>query len=205
MTKTEKTMISTEKEIAKVTKSLERYEAICAKKEALCIKLGCNWTEEEWMALRDTEIPQKQLVAHLELGVAATNVDDTKYRLEKLEIRLARVAKQFAEENAKNEAFREMLQQASEQETKLLTTKSEEEYQIWLKQFKEDCLKDGITVEDACSRFVYGTTPTGKRFMISSNNGHAERSWHCYSVRVENDTLFTSGEFWRAYRAVKMN
>lgn len=70
---------------------------------------------------------------------------------------------------------------------------------------KQDCLKDGIVVEDACSSFIYGTTPSGKSFMISSNDGYTERSWHCYSVRINGNTIFTSGEFWRAYNAVKFN
>ena len=59
--------------------------------------------------------------------------------------------------------------------------------------------KDGITLE---ARY-YGTTPNGKRFYIERNNGVTFRSMHCFTLTIDGETIFTSGEFWRAYAEIK--
>ena len=221
MTMNEKKMESIEKEIAKLAKSLERYERILEKKTAICIKLGCNWTDKEYENIinqlhkrhegetivpfgnDDDLITGKQNGAYFDKEIAKDNVDDCKRKLENTERRYLKVSETVRHENEKNEKFRKAYAQASEMERQMLREKAEEEYQKWLAWFKAECLKDGITVEEACNSWVVGYTPNGKRFCFIINNGYTERSWHCYSLRIDGNTVFTSGEFWRCYDTVK--
>ena len=221
MTMNEKKMESIEKEIAKIAKSLERYEAILAKKTEVCIKLNCNWTDEEYknriqqlharhegaqvvfFGEDDDLITEKQNSAWFDKGIAEDNVEDSKRRLANAEKRYTKISEAVRTENEKNEAFKKAYERASEMERKMLAKKSEEEYQKWLEEFKAECLKDGVVIEDASNWFVRGITPSGKRFFFVINSGYTERSWHCYSLRIEGNTIFTSGEFWRCYNTVK--
>lgn len=66
---------------------------------------------------------------------------------------------------------------------------------------QREWLKDNIVLE---SRYC-GTTPKGKAFAIYENNGITERSNHCYTLRIAGATVFTSGEFWKAYKIIKNN
>lgn len=221
MTMNEKKMEAVEKEIAKLAKSLERYAAILEKKTALCIKLGCNWTDEEYRSIMkqlherhageavvhfgndDDLITGKQNGAYFDKGIAEDNVEDCKRRLENAERRYAKITEAVRVENENNEAFRKSYEQASEMERKMLAQKAEEEYQKWLAWFKAECLKDGVVIEEASNNYVIGFTPSGKRFSFWLNNGYTERSCHCYSLRIDGVQIFTSGEFWRCYNVVK--
>jgi hypothetical protein len=88
-------------------------------------------------------------------------------------------------------------------ERQMLRQKAEEEYQKWLAWFKDECLKDGVVIDEASNNYVIGITPSGQKFSFWINNGYTERSWHCYSLTIGGRTIFTSGEFWRCYNTVK--
>lgn len=221
MTMNERKMESIEKEIAKIAKSLERYESILVKKTELCIKLNCNWTDEEYRSRMkelharhegaqivffgedDDLITKKQNSAWFDKSLAEDNVTDCKRKLENAEKRYVKISETVRAENEKNEDFRKAYEQASEMERKMLQEKANEEYEKWLTWFKDECLKDGVIIKEACNSWVIGITPSGKKFSFWINNGYTERSWHCYSLRIDGNTIFTSGEFWRCYNTVK--
>lgn len=204
MTMNEKKLTSTEKELNKLYKSLDRYMGLYEKKQQKCIKLNCNWTDEEWCQHRDAnDMTDKQYKAYFDMDLQQMYIDDTKHRIIKLEQTLKKQEQKVKEENEKNEAFKVEYARLNNAEIKLNQDMAKAEYEAWLKKFKQECLKDGIVIEDASAAIVYGTTPSGKRFTILPNNGWTERSQHCYSVRIEHETIFTSGEFWRAYNIVK--
>lgn len=81
--------------------------------------------------------------------------------------------------------------------------KSEKEYEAWLKQFKAECLLDGITIEYATNALIAGKTKSGKQFTMYMNNGWTDRSRHCYTLTIEKDTIFTSGLFSTGYSIIK--
>lgn len=223
MTMNEKKMESIEKEIAKISASLEKSEATLVKKTELCIKLNCNWTDEEhseimkqlharhegeaivWLGNDDDLITEKQNGAWYARSAAEDRVSECKERLEKAEARYAKITEAVRVENEKKEEFRKAYEQASEMERKMLAEKSEEDYQKWLAWFKAECLKDGIVIDYASNNIVGGTTPSGKRFSFYINDGYTDRSWHCYTLRIDCKTVFTSGEYWRCYNTVKNN
>lgn len=204
MTMNEKKLASTEKELNKLYKSLERYIDLYEKKQQKCIKLNCNWTDEEWCQHRDAnDMTDKQYEAYFDMDLQQMYIEDTKNRINKLEQTLKKQEQRVKEESEKNEIFMAEYNRLTDAEIKLNQEMVKAEYEAWLKEFKSACLKDGVIVEEAYSSMVFGTTPSGKRFSIIPNNGWTERSRHCYSVRVESNTIFTSGEFWRAYSVVK--
>jgi hypothetical protein len=208
MTMTEKQMISIQKEIEKLTKSLNRYQGILDKKVAKCEKLNCNWIDEEWFQNRDTCTPD-QSMAHFEMTVAQSNVDDTNRRLENATKRLNKFTGKFEEESKKSAEDQKELDRAKEIESSWLSVPKksaeelEAEYQAWLKQFKAECLKDGVVIENATDNFINGTTKSGKKFVMYINCGMTERSWHCYTLRIDGQTIFTSGDFSTGYAIIK--
>lgn len=208
MTMTEKKMHSIEKEIEKLTKSLNRYEGILDKKVAKCEKLDCNWHSDEWFEHRDTCTPE-QASAHFEMTVAQSNVDETKRRLQTLENNLAKITGKFEVESAKRSEDQNELERATQIESSWLSIpkksaeEREAEYQAWLKQFKAECLKDGVKIENANDSFINGITKGGKKFAMYINHGVTERSWHCYTLYIEGKTIFTSGDFSTAYAIIK--
>lgn len=226
MTANERTMQSIEKEIAKLAASLERYEKALEKKVAKCEKLGCNWSLEEHRAILkefyarhegeqvipygndDDLLTEKQESAWFDMYCAQGNVEDAKSRLENAEKRYNKISGIVEEENAKNEAFMIEYNRLSDMERKWLAEKKEQEYLAWVKEFVADCAKDGIKI-DTEKYFmptysqVYGLTPKGKRFALYLNSGWTERSFHCYTLRIDGKTVFTSGLFWRSYNVIK--
>ena len=208
MTMTEKKMNSIQKEIEKLTKSLNRYQGILDKKVAKCEKLNCNWIGNEWFEHRDNCTPEQD-VAHFEMTVAQSNVDDTKRRLENANKRLNKITGKFEEESKKSAEDQKELDRANEIEnawlsgTKKTPEEREAEYQAWLKQFKAECLKDGVVIENASNNFINGITKGGKKFVMYINSGMTERSWHCYTLNIEGNTIFTSGDFSTAYAIIK--
>lgn len=40
----------------------------------------------------------------------------------------------------------------------------------------------------------YGKTPSGKHYVFYGNDGMTKRSRYCYTLRVDGETVFTSGE-----------
>ena len=77
--------------------------------------------------------------------------------------------------------------------------KKEELFKLEFEQEQKEWAKDGITLKGR----YYGTTPQGKKFWIEGNNGFTRRSLHCFTLTIDGETIFTSGEFWRAYGVIK--
>lgn len=207
MNMTERKMNSIKKEIEKLTKSLNRYQGILDKKVAKCEKLGCNWNRDEWFENRDTCSPDQD-VAYFEMTVAQSNVDDTNRRLETQYRNLNKITNKFEIESEKAAENEKEIGRAKEIENGWLSApktaeEREAKYQAWLKKFKEECLKDGVIIESANNSFINGFTKSGKRFVMYSNNGMTERSWHCYTLRIDGETIFTSGEFFTGYAIIK--
>lgn len=204
MTMTEKKVQSIKKEIEKLTKSLERYNGICEKKIDKCEKLECKWTDEEMRIHRDDNtMSDKQWSAWFEMRVANGNIKDTESRLENAFARLERAEEEFKKVEEKTKIDEEI-------ENKELSwlearEKKEDEFYKWLSQFKAECLLDGIIINEAEYSFISGNTKSGKRFAMYINSGYSTRSRHCYTLRIEGNTYFTSGEFSTGYKYLMNN
>ena len=183
MTANERALQSINKELEKLNKSKERLEKALEKKTAEAEKQNINITEAEWFAMRDnTDITEKQYAAYIDLYGARRDLKDVLKRIEKVSRR-----KEDSETAVKTAYEKKTAEEIERQKA--------EEIAEWA--------KDGITVEDMSSNFVYGKTPKGKKFCIYGNNGMTERSRHCFTLTIDGETIFTSGEFYRAYRTVK--
>jgi hypothetical protein len=145
---------------------------------------------------------------YTEAWSAEEDLKDTERRIANAEKRLAKLTGKVDEQAAITAANEQEETRIGEVEKHFLTAEQieekrkakEEAYERWLSAFKAECLKDGITIERACASFFEGLTKGGKRFFIDKNCGWTTRSWHCYSLRIDGVTLFTSGEFLTAYR-----
>lgn len=185
------------KELDKLYARLERANKTLVKKEAIAEKYGVkDWTFEERRAWLDTVEMQdgwivnkediKKNGAYFEYYSAKTDVRDLERSIEKAETRLAK-----AEDDL--EAYREEIEKLED------LMKKEELLRLDFEQEQKEWLKDGIKLE----RRYWGFTPSGKRFYIHGNCGMTLRSRHCVTLIINGDTIFTSGEFWRAYNAIK--
>ena len=174
-------MQSVEKLIEKLQESKRRIEARLEKKIAAAEKVGMNISEEEWFNIRDN-ITDEQYIAHFELSVVRDELKD-------IERRISVNSKTLEKTSAKVRAHHEAV---SKEEAE---RKKADEIKRWA--------EDGITVDQITSNTVSGKTPNGKHFSIFGNNGFAERSRHCFTLYIDGNMIFTSGEFYRAYRAVK--
>lgn len=192
---------SIRKEIEKYEKSLARYNAILEKKTAKAEAAGCRWTKEEFFAHRDKDMTDKQWNLYFEMSLAQGNVEDIERRMENAKERLEKVLPQVAQVEA-NKTEEERIAEI-ETTCRKIKTITKEEYEEWLARFKAACLKDGVVIEGADNNWVYGTAKSGKPFSIYINNGYTERSLHCYTLRIDGETIFTSGDFETAYRIVK--
>ena len=134
------------------------------------------------------EITSRSIMAELEK--LNTRLEKAQARLVKkstaAEKRLAKADEKVAEYRAQVEAMEDL--------------KSKEELQkLEFEQEQKEWAKDGITLE---YRYT-GKTPKGETFLIAGNNGYTERSLHCVTLYIGGETIFTSGEFWRAYAVIK--
>lgn len=199
MTMAEKKMNSIQKEIEKLEKSLERYQGLLEKKTAKCEKLGCNWSDEEFFVKRDAnEVTQEQWSAWFDKSLAENNVEDTQRRLEN-------AAKRFEKAVAEYEKVAERVAEDEAINTKELQwlenrQKSEKEYYEWLNQFRKECAKDGILIDEASKNWVTGYTKAGKKFIMYINDGWTKRSLYSYTLKVNGTVLFTSGLFSTGYK-----
>lgn len=216
MTMNEKRVESIRKEIAKYEAQLAKREEKLAKKLAAAEKLDAVEYKSEWdeggeeirhgMALRTKE-NAKKVGAWFALSMAKDEVEETKRNLENAHKRLAKLMPKAEADGEK----REQDERADEMESKFYSaansTKSKEEreaeYLAWLEWFKAECLKDGVIVEHADGWSVGGLTASGKTFWIYGNSGTTIRSLHCYTLRVDGETIFTSGEFSTCYNRIK--
>lgn len=186
------------KELEKLNARLERAKKAYNKKLETAKKYGVeNWTNEdrhEWSkTVKKTEngflvnnSDIKIVGAWFELQCAKDEVKDVEKAIERAEKRLEHA------EMKMNEHFEEI--------SKIEDAKKREE--LWQADFEKEqkeWAKDGIKLE---ARYN-GVTPSGKRFFIDRNNGATYRSLHCFTLTIDGETIFTSGEFWRAYLEIK--
>lgn len=192
-------MASIVKELEKLEARLVKAEAKLEKAEAKAEKLGCKWTHEEhreWLqSVETTEdgwIISKEDIkkngAWFDLWRAKDAVEEIKSKIENASTRF--------------EKAEEEVEKYHEEIAKMVDLKKKEE--LMKKEFEaevKEWAKDGITLE----RRYAGYTPNGKRFVIDRNHGFTQRSWHCFTLWIGGETIFTSGEFWRAYSVIKNN
>lgn len=184
------------KELEKLNAQLERAEKRLAKAEAKAKKMNAMFESHEayreWIESVPTNngwIINKEDIerngAYREFTSAQYDIKDLKERIEKTE-------KRFEQAQEKMEDRRKAIQIIEDQKKKaeLMKLEFEEEQKEWA--------KDGITLEER----YWGRTPNGKRFQILINSGFTERSWHCFTLYIDGQTIFTSGEFWRAYAEI---
>lgn len=199
MKRVEITYTRYQKELEKLNARLERAEASYEKKLATAKKYGVeNWTNEDRQAWGDTvettpsgffvnKSDEKINSAWWDLVCAESEIKDIKDSIERAEKRLEKAEIEVSKYHAELDKIQDMKDKEA-----LMKSEFEKEQKEWA--------KDGITLED---RYC-GLTPTGKRFVIYGNNyGFTNRSLHCFTLRVDGKTIFTSGEFWRAYAEVK--
>lgn len=202
MTMAEKKMNSIQKEIEKLEKSLDRYKGLLEKKIAKCEKLSCNWTDEEYFDKRDAdEVTQEQWSAWFDKSIEESHVEDTKKRLENAAKRFEKAVAEYekvAEKTAEDEEIN-----AKELQWLESSQKSEEEYYVWLNQFRKECAQDGIIIEEASKIYINGYTTSGKKFSMYINEGWTRRSLYSYTLRVNGTVLFTSGLFSTGYKYLK--
>lgn len=189
---------ATMNELNKLNASLERAIKKLEKKEALAEKCGvAEWTKEDRHSyMADAETDEfgfllnkddiKKNGAWFDLITAREDVDEIREKIKRTEERFERAEKALEEHN------RELAEIADlKEKEKLLKLDFEQEQKEWL--------KDGITLDKRYS----GKTPGGKNFCIYGNSGYTKRSLHCFTLCIDGETIFTSGEFWRAYGVVK--
>lgn len=197
MKRVEISYMSIMKELEKLNTRLEKAEARFEKKQALVEKLGCAWTDEEhreWLKGIETnevgfllnKADIKKNGTWFDWCMAQNEVEEIKSYIQNAEKRLGK-KEQEVENYHKEVAQMEDL-------------KAKEELQkLEFEQEQKEWAKDGIQLNGR----YHGITPNGKRFMIEGNNGWTDRSRHCFTLTVDGKTIFTSGEFWRAYNEVK--
>lgn len=184
-------------ELTKLNTRLEKAQKALAKKQAAAEKAGvANWTNEErlaWMKTVPTEnyfMVNKEDIkkngAWIDLHMAQDTVEEIQYKIEKAEARMAK-----AEESL--EQYRKEVEEIEDLQEK------ERLWKLDFEQEQSEWAKDGITLE----RRYAGRTPQGKWFVVERNGGWSARSLHCFTLYIDGKVIFTSGEFWRAYGAIK--
>lgn len=200
MKRVEITFTKYQKELEKLNTQLDRAKKSYDKKLANAIKLGVDkWDADDhtnWIAtvekINDIYIANKEDIKKNEawwnLYSAKRAVDEITESIERAEKRLSK-----AESEVNN--YREEI-------NKIEDLKAKEEFaKRTFEEEQKEWAKDGIQLEGR----YYGITPSGKTFNIYGNNGFSDRSWHCFTLRINGETIFTSGEFWRAYAIIKKN
>lgn len=204
MTMVEKRAESIRKEIEKLSKSLTTHKARLEKKIVKAEKVNANWTREEFFQNKDT-MTQDQWSAYFDKSLEEDEVAEIEKKLANAEKRLANI---LPEVEAKTEQNAEA-DRVSDMESKFyhISRKSKEEqeaeYEAWERQFKAECLKDGIKIEEINGWAISGTTKSGKTFGVYGNSGYTERSLHCYTLYIDKQMVFTSGDFSTAYKLLK--
>lgn len=197
----EKKAESARKELEKLLARKERQEKALAKKRAIAEKYDCVWTEEQWFGGKREEATPDQYSAWFDFSCADDDLKETIQSIEKAQKRLDNLTgKAEAILEAKAAEEKEISRISSIEGHLISAEQQEKNYQKWLKTFKAECLKDGIVIEEACSSYMTGYTKNGKRFFLDGNNGFTDRSFHCYSLTISGETIFTSGEFLTAYK-----
>jgi hypothetical protein len=184
-------------EMAKLQKKLDRAEKALAKKKAVADKYGVTeWSKAEHRAWLETVPANNGFIlnqedvdkngAWFDLRCAEDDLLEVKEAISRVESKLSKAEQEVDQYHKEIEKIADL-----KQKELLWQMEFEEEQKEWA--------KDGIILENR----YYGTTPAGKSFVIYDNNGITERSRHCFSLRIAGETIFTSGEFWRAYAEIK--
>lgn len=208
MTMLEKQIASVEKELAKLAARLERNEAKLEKATAKAEKLNAIEFDEKWnevnpenpMFRKPEYMPAVE--AYFDHHSAKREVEETKQAIENANKRYAKLTGKAVEQGEKN-AEAQRVERIESGWLKMTAAERKAEYEKWLAEFKAECAKDGIKIETASGRWVIGETPNGKRFQIIINSGFTERSLHCYTLTIDGETIFTSGDFSTAYARIK--
>lgn len=194
-------MAELEKTNTRLVKAQEKLE----KKIADVEKLGCKWTHEEHRAWMD-----KVRQNHIDNGADPNEIiwlDKAESKIngawfdwirvqddiDELKAKITNIENRLAKANEKVEAYHKEIEAIDDMKRK------EELMKLEWEQEQAEWLKDGIKLE----RRYAGETPKGKRFVIYGNCGWTDRSRHCFTLRIDGNTIFTSGEFWRCYAVVK--
>lgn len=189
------------KEMERLTKQLERRTKALEKAQAKAEKYGvADWdaeTRNAWLATVELDgymIKNKADIdkngAWFSLRLAQDSLKETEQAIEKCTARL----------ETKEQVYAEMLE---EEKDELKIETREELLKATLEEMQKEWAKDGVKLEGINYGF-YGHTPTGKFFSIYRNSyGYTERSLHCFTLKIDGETIFTSGLFWRAYAVVK--
>ena len=187
---------STTAELEKLLARKERAEAKLTKTEEKCERLGCKWTVAEhgaWMDTVETANGWMTNKKEIELNSAWLDWFGAQRDVKDIAERIERLSTRFEKQYQEAEAYREEVRRIGD-------AKNREELQkVEFEQEQKEWAKDGINLEGR----YYGTTPKGKRFVIDRNHGWTQRSLHCYTLYMDGQTWFTSGEFWRCYMEIK--
>lgn len=180
-----------EKQITKAQKDIEKYtKAITRNQERLA-----KWTAKLEQDANDPEY-------RTEVAVYQDYVEESIRNLAKAQATLAKLTEQ-AEVKAEQQAEADRINQMEDTWWKMTAEERKAEYEAWLKEFKAGCLKDGIKIDTVNGWMIGGTTAQGKNFTMINNNGFTERSRHCYTLNINGETIFTSGDFSTGYTYIK--
>ena len=197
----ERQAASVQKELEKLNVRKAREVARLEKKTAAAEKIGANCTREEWFSGKREQFTDAQRWAFTEVWSAQDDVADTERQISNAEKRLAKLTwkVEAAQETAKADA--QETERIGRIEKRFLSAEERKaRYEAWLKQFKAECAKDGIKIDEASANWFSGYTKGGKHFTLFINNGWTKRSLKCYTLDIAGNTVFTSGEFITAYR-----
>lgn len=189
MTMNEKRLNATKAEIEKKSAQLARAQKKLEKKAAAARNLGVlvNW--DTWCAMRETATAE-QCKAHLEYGIAVDEVKRIEDAISKQQTILEKYSGLVTNDNVKTEAAENWIRHCDMVEKAKVNI-----VDIWA--------KDGITLNRFTFGHFSGTTPNGKSFCMDLNNGMTERSWHCWTLYINGETIFTSGDFCKTYTTIK--
>lgn len=184
-----------EKLYARLEKAVKAYQKKLAQAEKFGVATMTDEEHADWLRSLpscDGWITDKEAIkkngAWFDLLLAKDHIEEIKGRIENAERRFEKAEQAVEEYRREIEAITDL-----KEKEKLFKLEFEKEQAEWL--------KDGITLEGR----YYGITPSGKKFWISRNNGFTERSFHCWTLYLDGETIFTSGEFWRAYGIIKQS
>lgn len=194
-------------ELEKTNIRLEKAQDRLEKKTAQVKKLNCEWSDDDHRAWME-QVRQNHIANGADpCGIIWMDKDETKLNgawfdwkkaiddVAELTDKISRIEIRLEKANEKVDAYRKEVEAITDLQ------KKEELMKLEWEQEQAEWLKDGIKLE----RRYAGETPNGKRFQIYRNSGCTERSWHCFTLQIAGDTIFTSGEFWRCYAVVKNN
>lgn len=185
------------KEVIKLQERLEKAEKKLEKVYATAEKYGVrDWTKEDYLAWMETvEVVDFTIVnkEDIKKRTAYNDISWVKHDIDDIKRHLDYESRQLEALKEKHDAFCEELKNTEDAKAK------EALWEADFEQEQKEWAKDGITLEE---RYA-GKTPKGQRFYIIRNSGYTDRSFHCFTLTVGTQTVFTSGEFWRAYMEIK--